>query len=514
MSTKKTFKNAVPVLAYADASAIDEPWLLGSLSFRHSATQNEISLLFATYLSVPGSDEEQNFVLVYDADNLVSGTTTLAPSADACDPAWLEKIVRDGVPRIRILSLTLRYACSVWCGRGEARGPVIPRPTPCRQLVEIAKASKVHMILDLSWLQKNYLTCLRRLTDDAKGLAGFPLLETLGRRFERADWTHFQPLDSDEPPAYPEASNKRSRRAISLTLSSPPSKRAMLDTAALPFAAGTPTEVATSPSCHASNESSQAIDEATTIDVLSNKSFLAEPSFEASPQPQFSSEQYVAISHVISQQLPHAFEAFVTRLFAHPDISPSIPTTSTTSTTSNASERNSGSPPPVRSPLDPLGKALVSHMLPHMKSYLQAVVDRTHDAGWLRREWADEEFYTNLHEVKDEAAMNIKIVKEEGVQELECARDKCVRDAEADLVNTASDFEDQLMGIYWDIVAKADVKMEEILNSLAVKVHVLQVFANSSPPQQGPGRNVSAVIPAYSGKISPQSTEGAVTYPE
>lgn len=113
-------------------------------------------------------------------------------------------------------------------------------------------------------------------------------------------------------------------------------------------------------------------------------------------------------------------------------------------------------------------------MLPHMKSYLQAVVDRTHDAGWLRREWADEEFHNSLHEVKDEAAMNIEIVKEEGVQELECARDKCVRDAEANLVNTVSDFEDQLMDMYWDNVAKADAKIEEILTGFAVKVRVLQ----------------------------------------
>lgn len=113
-------------------------------------------------------------------------------------------------------------------------------------------------------------------------------------------------------------------------------------------------------------------------------------------------------------------------------------------------------------------------MLPHVKSYLQAVVDRTHDVGWLRREWADEEFHTNLHEVKDEAEINIKIVKEEGVQELECARDKCLRDAEAHLANTASDFEDQLIDKYWETMAKADDKLNEYLNSLAVKVRVPQ----------------------------------------
>lgn len=209
MSVKK-FKKGVPVLAYADSSEVGEPWLLGSLSFKHSPTLDKISLLFATYLSVPGSEEEQNFILAFDADHLVSGTTTLAPYVGACDVAWLEKIVRDGVSRIHILSLTLRDACSVWCRGGQARG-LVARPTPCRQLVEVVKANKVHIILDLSWLQKSFSACLSRLTNDATGLTGFPLLETLGRRFERVDWTYFQPLDSDEPPAYPGTSNKRSR---------------------------------------------------------------------------------------------------------------------------------------------------------------------------------------------------------------------------------------------------------------------------------------------------------------
>ena len=211
MSTRRTFKNAVPAIAYADDSITHEPWLLGSLSFRHSSTQNQISLLFSTYVPVPDSDEEENFVVVYDADNLVSSTTTLVPFTGACDSTRLEKIVRDGVPRIHTLSLTLKRACTVWCVHREARGHVARR-TPCQQLVEIVKANKVHVILDLSWLQKNYLACIRRLADDATNLTGFPLVQTLGRRFERADWTCFQPLDSEEPPAYLEASNKRSRR--------------------------------------------------------------------------------------------------------------------------------------------------------------------------------------------------------------------------------------------------------------------------------------------------------------
>lgn len=214
MSKHPVVKGAVPALAYAQPSEIEEPWLQGALSFKYSSLHNTISLLFAISISVPGSDKEQNFVLVYDADNLVSWKTTLVLDASACDPVWLEKIARDDVSRMHTLSLTLRSACPVWYPRGELRLPAVSYPTACQQLVEIAKAHQVHLIVDFSWLQKSFESCIRRLVSNTTGLSGFPVAETLGKRYEQGDWTIFQPLEvtNDDPPAYIETSNKRPRR--------------------------------------------------------------------------------------------------------------------------------------------------------------------------------------------------------------------------------------------------------------------------------------------------------------
>jgi hypothetical protein len=210
MSKKKHSKSGVPALVYAEPSEIDEPWLLGSLSIIQSSTRNQISLLVTTSISLPGSDEKQNFVLGYDADNLVPDTTALATNAGSCNAAWLKKIDRDGVPRMHTLSLTLKSACSIWYMRQAL-------PTTCRQLVEIAKAVKVHLIIDFSWLQQSYHSCIRRLVNNPTGLSGSPVGATLAQ-FERGDWTIFQPPEAtneplDELPAYVETSTKRPRRS-------------------------------------------------------------------------------------------------------------------------------------------------------------------------------------------------------------------------------------------------------------------------------------------------------------
>jgi hypothetical protein len=218
MATKKVFKNTVPALAYADSSEIEEPWLLCSLLCKFSPDYNVISLLVTASVSLIGSDEEQAFVLVYNADNLIPGATTLAAHAGACAPAWLEKIAREGFPRMHTLSLTLKNVCSVWYTRGQVQTSLVSYPTPCQQLVEIAKADKVRLIVDFSRLQDAYKSCIRRLTSNATGLAGYPISKILQRRFEQGDWTVFQPLEASiEPPAYTETphtetSHKRPRR--------------------------------------------------------------------------------------------------------------------------------------------------------------------------------------------------------------------------------------------------------------------------------------------------------------
>jgi hypothetical protein len=210
MSKKKRSKSGVPALVYAEPSEIDEPWLLGSLLIKQSSTRNQISLFVTTSISLPGFDEEQNFVLEYAADNLVSDTTTLATNAGSCDAAWLAKIARDGVPRMHTLSLTLKSTCWLWY---MPQALAVSYSTDCPQLIDIAKADKVHVIIDFSWLQQTYQSWIRRLASDSTDLSGFPFGATLERQFKRGDWTIFQPPQAiDDPPAYVETSNKRSCR--------------------------------------------------------------------------------------------------------------------------------------------------------------------------------------------------------------------------------------------------------------------------------------------------------------
>ena len=210
MSKKKPSKSGVPALAYAEPSEMDQPWLLASLSINQSSTSKQMSLLLTISISLPGSDKKQNFVLGYDADNLVPDTTALVTNAGSCNAAWLKKIARDGVPRMHTLSLTLRSACPIWYVRQAL-------PTTCPQLIEIAKAIKVHLIIDFSWLQQTYVSCIRRLASNPTGLSGFPIGATLAQ-LERGDWTIFQPPETangplDELPAYAKTSTKRSRRS-------------------------------------------------------------------------------------------------------------------------------------------------------------------------------------------------------------------------------------------------------------------------------------------------------------
>ncbi|KNG44304.1 hypothetical protein TW65_08869 [Stemphylium lycopersici] len=464
MSKKKRFKSGVPALVYAEPSEMDEPWLLGSLSINQSSTGNQISLLVTTSISLPGSDKKQNFVLGYDADNLVPGTTALATDAGSCNTAWRNKISREGVPRMHTLSLTLKSACSIWYMRQAL-------PTTCRQLVEIAKAIKVHLIIDFSWLQQSYHSCIRRLVSNSTGLCGSPVGATLAQ-FERGDWTIFQPLGAtneppNELPAYVETSTKRSRRTISPSRSSLPSKRAILEWEAFDFPPQSPTEVATSPSRGTTSPPSKRIvleSEAfrfppqsptevatspscdTTIDESSLRSVLVEPSFGSSA---FSDRQHAAISGAVAQQIPHAFGASRRRFFPHPGISPLV---------SDASERGSTPSSPTRFPQFLSNK------------HLQDVLDRLDDHACLRLERADHEFRDHLDDAKEEAQWNIIVAKDEGIESLNDTRDAVLREVKDELVTQTDDFKEYLDTIGRDIISKADEKAAAIISKADEKM--------------------------------------------
>ncbi|KNG52851.1 hypothetical protein DDE82_009039 [Stemphylium lycopersici] len=448
MPKKKRSKSGVPALLYAEPSEIDEP-LLGSLSIKQSSSSNHISLLVTASISLPGSDKKQNFVLGYDADNLVPGTTALAANADSCNTASLEKIARDGLPRMHTLSLTLKSACSIWYMRQAL-------PTTCPQLVEIAKAFKVHLIIDFSWLQQRYQSCIRRLVNKTTGLYGFPVGETLAQ-FERGDWTIFQPLRAtneplNELPAYFEILNKRSgctHAAISPSSSPPPPKRAIFTSEALGFLPQSPTEVDTSPSRSITSPPSeraileleafgfpaQSLTEVatspscdTTIDESSSRSVLDEPSFGTSAFPD---RQDVAISGAVAHQIPHAFEASPRHFF--PTLEYRLLFTT----------------PPSAARL---------HRLKH--------------------ERADHEFRDHLDDAKEEAQWNIIVAKDEGIESLNDTRDAVLHEVADKLLTQTDDFEKYLDTIVRDIIGKADEEAAAIIRKADEKAAAMMSKAD------------------------------------
>ncbi|KAI0616950.1 Herpes-BLLF1 domain-containing protein [Pyrenophora tritici-repentis] len=456
MPKKKRPKRGVPVLVYAEPSEIDKPWLLGSLTINQSSTDNQISLLVATSVSLPGSDQKHNFVLGYDADNLVSGTTALATNAGSCNTAWLEKIARDGVPRMHTLSLTLKSACSIWYMRQAL-------PTTCRQLVEIAKAHKVHLIIDFSWLQEKYHSCIRRLVSNSTGLYGSPVSATLAK-FERGDWTIFQPLGAtneplNELPAYVKTSTKRPRPTIK-TSSSPPSKRPILGWKAFGFPPQSPTEVATSPSRGITSPPSkhdileseafgfppQSPTEVATSpscgitsppskhDILESEAFGFPPQSPTEVATSPSRGITIAESTAFSDRQFAAFAASPRRFFPHPGISPLV---------SDASECSSTSSSQTRFPQSLLNK------------HIQDVLDHL-----------------------EEAQSNFTVAKDESIGALDDIRDALLREVKDELATQTVDFEEYLDTIVGDIIGKADEKAAAIISKADEKAAAMMSKAD------------------------------------
>ncbi|KAI0604690.1 Herpes-BLLF1 domain-containing protein [Pyrenophora tritici-repentis] len=489
MPKKKRPKRGVPVLVYAEPSEIDKPWLLGSLTINQSSTDNQISLLVATSVSLPGSDQKHNFVLGYDADNLVSGTTALATNAGSCNTAWLEKIARDGVPRMHTLSLTLKSACSIWYMRQAL-------PTTCRQLVEIAKAHKVHLIIDFSWLQEKYHSCIRRLVSNSTGLYGSPVSATLAK-FERGDWTIFQPLGAtneplNELPAYVKTSTKRPRPTIktsssppskrpilgwkasgfppqsptkvatspSRSITSPPSKHDILESEAFGFPPQSPTEVATSPSCGITSPPSkhdileseafgfppQSPTEVATSpsrgitsppskhDILESEAFGFPPQSPAEVATSPSCDTTIDESTAFSDRQFAAFAASPRRFFPHPGISPLV---------SDASECSSTSSSQTRFPQSLLNK------------HIQDVLDHL-----------------------EEAQSNFTVAKDESIGALDDIRDALLREVKDELATQTVDFEEYLDTIVGDIIGKADEKAAAIISKADEKAAAMMSKAD------------------------------------
>jgi hypothetical protein len=208
-------KRGVPVLAYTTSDgALQWPCFL---VVKHSEARMQATISLQSSIPIHGFDEEQNFTFVYNADNLVPGQISLNHSAMALPQARHGEIARQGNPQLKTLSLTLKKPCPVWCP--SSSGSIAPKggfDSSFRQFVELARATRIHILFDYNWLHRNKQARLQRLISHPEELTAFTI-DNYANRFRQADWSTFSPIQdevSEVPPPYNGAPDRSFREAV------------------------------------------------------------------------------------------------------------------------------------------------------------------------------------------------------------------------------------------------------------------------------------------------------------
>ena len=252
-------KSGIPVLAYLECDAASPVSL--SLILRFNEVRATASILLQSSFFVDGYDDKQVFVLQYDADNLKPGKSALGPATILLPQHRLDEVAREGNPQIRTLSMTLKDVCCVWCQPSLEilkSKPGSGHEVVFHRFANLAKATRLHILLDYNWLHRDHHAILHRLITRPEQLTGFPVWRHYSKQYRRGDWSIFDAKDSEHvdtdtttedekapPPAYSEGS-KRPRHGephirigapltanlqlvvTPTTPSSPPAKRVLL----------------------------------------------------------------------------------------------------------------------------------------------------------------------------------------------------------------------------------------------------------------------------------------------
>ncbi|KAJ8114352.1 hypothetical protein OPT61_g3747 [Boeremia exigua] len=191
-----------------------------SLAFRcdHGAKQATL-LLIAT---IPTIDAPQTFAVQYDADKLLPGAVSLTCGNDHIPQLQLDELMRvkGASSDIRTLAIHVAQPCPVWCPPSQVYTHKPGFERPFQDLVELTKATSIHIVFDYKYLQKPYHGMFKAFAKAAKSLSAFPVERLLVvRGLRKASWNIFGPVDAiGAPPVYA-TSRKRSREANS---TSPP----------------------------------------------------------------------------------------------------------------------------------------------------------------------------------------------------------------------------------------------------------------------------------------------------
>ncbi|OAG14490.1 hypothetical protein CC77DRAFT_1000974 [Alternaria alternata] len=237
-------KKGVPVLASARVDGAAQSCCVLVAKYCDAPLQISFYLQYTNFIH--GFDDPQTFTLIYDADNLIRDATTLKTATTLLPHHQLALIARAGNPQIRVLTLTLAKPCRIRCPPSASTGTLAAKSgfeAPFHQLVKLAEATEIHILLDYNWVHADNREPLERFFRQPNLFTGFP---DGNDRFRYVDWTDFNTIEEQDapPPSYAkavdaDASRKRSRHAATRSLStSPASKRHQYDP-------GSPTEIAT-----------------------------------------------------------------------------------------------------------------------------------------------------------------------------------------------------------------------------------------------------------------------------
>lgn len=213
-------------LAYpASNLSVDKPVSPCLCSFVFQCDDAKLATLLLVARIPTAHGTESQFVLQYDADTLMPHAVKLSTGNGYITQSQLDKILPvkgkgKKRPDMKTLDLSIKGPVPLWC---SASNPSFSPQPGCelafRALVDLAKATTVHVVLDYSHVRKKYQGMFKAFSKATRGLVGYPVEALLVQQgLRKASWEVFAPIEAaGAPPAYEGSRTcKRSRQGMLL----------------------------------------------------------------------------------------------------------------------------------------------------------------------------------------------------------------------------------------------------------------------------------------------------------
>lgn len=474
----------IPALAYpaTDASI---PWPC-TLKILQTDLGTKFTVSLESHIMIHGVDDEQLFTLRFEGDNLMPGKSSLARVDIVVSAEHLHSLIRQGQPRVQMLSLFLKAPCAVWCpGTGGTEASSID--TSSQELIALAKTTEVHILFDTNWLGQN-LARLRSVVESSPQLTGVPISadSNFTRSYRKANWSVFNfvkeaksrvvpsvedelagappPIEDtvgDAPPPYVRLSRKRSRlgesststyRGIiinacnpartSLTPETPSPKRVLLEDLTCPPSPSERATLVSSPSAK-SGASSTATEH---VDIF---------------QEAMTTAVKALLPTIVREMLPDIVRDILPRLLAVPQ---------------SPSSSSARTPPchPQLPTVPTISALLGAHVSTHLK---QIYVDALNKASDQASEFHDS-VGLEISEVLDEHRIDVLIVKEDAIAELHRECDEKLVEFKERVAEVKEAVEegvalhaDNVVGKACDRLDAVELKMNKVVRSRCIDFH-------------------------------------------